>query len=382
MAELKKEDQLGRYRLIERLGTGGFCEAWLALHTELGNQVMVKVPLDPNYRSLLRDEGTILAQLQHPGIVRVLDMDLSSDPAYVVQEYVEGQLLRALIDSGPLEAGPALALFRQLLDILAHAHQQGVVHRDVKPENLIVDLDQRLHLLDFGLGIAEEGAARELLVSHSLQSGLDTAIAGTLNYMSPEQKSGEQIDQRADLYASGIVLFELLTGRYPTLNDRPGRLLPPDQGAVINLVYGRLVAPLAERYGSAGEALQELDELLETADLAGLPILPEAPPLQEAVLVGEAVDEPVVWMRSVPTGCGALIGYSGLFLLVLSVFGILRGAAVFRILTMVGFVLLLGFIRRKTVPWGHCKYCQTDRRVKRKWPAPWICKTCKQPLLS
>lgn len=378
MGSLKREDELGRYRLIEQLGAGGFCESWLAEHTELGSQVTLKIPHDPEYRTLLQREGKILAQLDHPGIVRVLDMDLQADPPFVVQEYAEGRGLRELISGGPLEPGQALDLFRQLLDILDHAHREGVVHRDVKPENLVVDANDRLYLLDFGLGTAEEQAARGLLLDHSLQSGLDTSIAGTLNYMSPEQKKGESVDQRADLYAAGIVLFEMLTGRYPTLNDRPGRALPAPQGAALNTIYGRLVAPLDERFESAAEASRELDRLLERADQQGLPLLPAAADGPPATL--PATGEPAVWMQSVPTGCGAVVGWTGLILTAFSVLGVLRGAAAFRFLVLLGLLLLLGFVRRKAVPWARCPYCRADRRVKRRWPKPWTCRTCKQPI--
>ncbi len=381
MVVLKPQDNLGRYCLVEKLGVGGFCEGWRAVHTELGSQVTIKVPHDPNYRMLLRQEGTLLAQLCHPGIVQVLDMDLAHDPPYVVQQFVDGTSLRDLIKAGPTDPGQALDLFRQLMEILDYSHGAGVIHRDVKPENLIAGKDELLHLLDFGLGLAEEEATRELLVSHSLHSGLDTSIAGTLNYMSPEQKAGERVDHRADLYAAGIVLFELLTGRYPTLNDRPGRHLPPERGAVINTVYGKLVAPLGERYESAREALEELDLQLEQVDHASLPLLPAAgdPTVVEAQLVAE---EPNVWMRSVPTGCGGLIGWFGLFMTTFAVFGVLRGISAFRFLVLVGLMLLFGFTRRKPVPWAYCPYCRTNRQVHRKWPAPWTCRHCRQPISS
>ncbi len=208
---------LGKYVLERCLGRGGFCESWLARHATLpGLFVSIKVALDPAYRELLRTEGVILAQLRHPGIVRLIDADVDGPLPYVVQEYIAGSTLRTfLTEGGRVFVGLALDLVGQLLEALSEAHSQGVVHRDIKPENLIVDDAGRLHVLDFGLGQLEERSVRSLLVANSMKTSLGTSIAGTVSYMSPEQQRGEPADARADLYAVGVVLFELVTGGCP-----------------------------------------------------------------------------------------------------------------------------------------------------------------------
>lgn len=211
----------GRYLIRARLARGGMSTVYLALDTRLDREVAVKAMLphlaeDPALVARFEGEAKTAARLSHPHVVGVLDQGHADGPtgevvAYLVMEYVPGCTLRRIVrDEAPLTARRALTLMLPVLDGLSAAHEAGLMHRDVKPENVLVGDDGRIRVADFGLSRAT--------TSHT--SG-GKALVGTVAYLSPELVSGEEADARSDVYAAGIMLFELLTGRQPYTSDSP-----------------------------------------------------------------------------------------------------------------------------------------------------------------
>src|SRR5215216_4674693 len=206
----------GRYRVIRRLGSGGMANVYLAEDEELGRRVAIKMlddkhANDEQFVERFRREAKNAASLSHPNIVSIYDRGEAEGTYYIAMEYIEGRTLKDLIVSrGPLPVERAVSYARQILGAVRFAHRKGIVHRDIKPHNVLVDTDGRLKVTDFG--IARAGA------SQMTEAG---SIIGTAQYLSPEQARGSPVDQRSDLYSVGIVLYELLTGKVPFTGDAP-----------------------------------------------------------------------------------------------------------------------------------------------------------------
>ena len=220
---------VGPYELVARLGSGGFGEVWKARRAGPGGgdgaPVALKVASGPAAAGVLRREGAIQRRLDHPGIVRVLDLDAAHDPPYVVFELVEGGTLRDLIRAHGLTGigrERAMAILRQVCEALAHAHARGVAHGDLKPENVLIEAASgRARVTDFGLGAAAPGAGEPGVArSGALDSG--PGVAGTFRYLAPEVLDGFPADAEADLYAVAIILFEMVTGHPPRGVEEPG----------------------------------------------------------------------------------------------------------------------------------------------------------------
>lgn len=199
----------GRYRVEKLVARGGMATVYLAIDTRLDRRVALKVihphlASDANFRSKFVREAKMAAQLSHPNLVNVFDQAIDDDVVYLVMEYVQGITLReALNDFKKLEPAKALEIFEPVIAGLAAAHGAGILHRDIKPENVLLSDDGKIKLSDFGL-------ARP--ISAHTQTG---GVVGTVAYLSPELVSRGQADARSDIYAAGIMLFELLTGSQP-----------------------------------------------------------------------------------------------------------------------------------------------------------------------
>jgi eukaryotic-like serine/threonine-protein kinase len=206
----------GRYRIMRKLGSGGMANVYLAEDQELGRRVAIKIlndrhANDDQFVERFRREAKNAAGLSHPNIVSIYDRGEAEGTYYIAMEYLDGRSLKELIVSrGPAPINVAIDYVRQILGALRFAHRNGIVHRDIKPHNVLVDGEGRLKVTDFG--IARAGA------SQMTEAG---SIIGTAQYLSPEQAKGAPVDQTSDLYSVGIVLYELLTGVVPFTGDTP-----------------------------------------------------------------------------------------------------------------------------------------------------------------
>ena len=206
----------GRYRVVNRIGSGGMADVWCADDTQLGRKVALKLlharfAEDDEFVERFRREASSAAGLQHPNVVSVFDRGEWDGTYYIAMEYLPGRSLKQLVrDHGPLDPALAVSLVVQILKAARFAHRRGIVHRDIKPHNVIVDDEGRAKVTDFG--IARAGA------SDMTETG---SIMGTAQYLSPEQAQGHPVDARADLYSIGVVLYELLTGHVPFDGESP-----------------------------------------------------------------------------------------------------------------------------------------------------------------
>jgi serine/threonine protein kinase len=261
--------RISEYVLEHKLGGGTFGEVWRAHHHVWVDQlVAIKIPTDQQYVRNLQHEGTAIHGLVHPNIVRAIGFDPYGDPPYLVMEYVPGTSLRQVIQQKKVTPIDAIAIMKQVLAGISHAHKNGVVHRDIKPENILIH--ERAHkegfhsegvvkVTDFGLGrAAAKTAVGSIAYSASLNDAAGREIAGTLDYMSPEQRSGADLDDRADLYACGVVLYELLTGERPAGTDVPSDL-NPNAPKHLDEAFKRSYARLDKRFASADELAKALE---------------------------------------------------------------------------------------------------------------------------
>ncbi|WP_156027590.1 Stk1 family PASTA domain-containing Ser/Thr kinase [Candidatus Solirubrobacter pratensis] len=259
----------GRYRVQSRLGSGGMAEVWSAADSQLGRRVALKLlasrfAADAAFRERFRREASAAAAMQHPNIVSIYDRGEWDGTSYIAMELVEGRTLKQLIqDHGPLAPGPATDLTIEILKALRYAHKRGIVHRDIKPQNVLIDAEGAVKVADFG--IAHAGA------SDMTETG---AIVGTVQYISPEQAQGKPVSPRSDLYSVGVVLYELLTGQVPFDGEAPVSIalkqvsqppVPPSQlepgipPALEHVVLRALEKDPARRFADADEFIAALE---------------------------------------------------------------------------------------------------------------------------
>ncbi|HBP21450.1 MAG TPA: hypothetical protein DEA08_27140, partial [Planctomycetes bacterium] len=254
--------RIGEYVLKGPLGEGGFATVWQASHHMWPERrVAAKLLKDADRAPLLKSEAEVLGQLEHAGIVQAIGLDLQHDPPYLLLELHEGRTLRGLMRDTSLSPERTLAIFRQLVDALAHAHRRGVAHGDLKPENVLIDHADTVKLTDFGLGTQITSEA-SLMLSGKLNTVEDDAphLAGTIPYMAPEQREGQAPDPTSDVFSLGILLHEMLTGRRPQPGDDPREGLrdPPAWLAV----WERCFTRRDKRLRDAGEVARAMDAIL------------------------------------------------------------------------------------------------------------------------
>jgi eukaryotic-like serine/threonine-protein kinase len=299
-----------RYRILERLGEGGMGVVYRAERIGIARPVAVKflhanIADQKEFVGRFEREARAMSRLTHPNCVPVIDYGVEDAP-YIVMDLVSGRNLADLASQGPLPPGRAIAIVRQVLAGLAHAHENGIVHRDMKPANVvleeIVGSGEQARILDFGLAKILEGS------SEASWSTLSVAV-GTPSYMAPEQARAEPVDFRCDLYSVGVMLFELLTGRKPFVSDGgPAQVLalhktqpPPSLGdgfspALDRVVRRALAKQPAERYAGA---LWMSRALAETAEASG-----SGPPI-EIVATSAPRADAVAQVRRAPVAAGS-----------------------------------------------------------------------------
>ncbi|MBV8258695.1 MAG: Stk1 family PASTA domain-containing Ser/Thr kinase [Actinobacteria bacterium] len=268
----------GRYRILRKLGAGGMANVYLAEDQELGRRVAIKIlndrhANDEQFVERFRREAKNAAALSHPNIVSIYDRGEAEGTYYIAMEYLDGRSLKELILSrGPAPVNVAVEYARQILSALRFAHRHGIVHRDIKPHNVLVDNEGRVKVTDFG--IARAGT------SQMTEAG---SIVGTAQYLSPEQARGTDVDPRSDLYSLGVVLYELLTGETPFEGDTPVEIAMkhlsttpeppsshrPDIPRELDWVVMRALAKDPdERYQSADEMDADLERVARGAPVA------------------------------------------------------------------------------------------------------------------
>ena len=268
----------GRYRIVRKLGAGGMADVYLAEDQELGRRVAIKIlndrhANDGQFVERFRREAKNAAALNHPNIVSIYDRGEAEDTYYIAMEYLDGRTLKELIvGHGQAPIKVAVEYARQILSALRFAHRHGIVHRDIKPHNVLVDREGRVKVTDFG--IARAGT------SQMTETG---SIVGTAQYLSPEQARGGEVDQRSDLYSLGVVLYELLTGKTPFEGDspveiamkhlstppRPPSELRPEIPPELDMVVLRALAKNPDdRYQSADEMEADLERVARGAPVA------------------------------------------------------------------------------------------------------------------
>ena len=282
---------LVHYEISAQIGKGGMGEVYQAKDTKLGRDVAIKVlpeefALDTDRVARFQREAKLLASLNHPNIAAIHGLEESEGIHFLVMELIEGDTLRDRIKSGPIPVEEALKLALQMAEALEAAHESGVIHRDLKPANIKVTPDGKVKVLDFGLAKAYAGDSDKMdptdsptLSAAATRQGV---ILGTAAYMSPEQARGEAVDKKADIWAFGVVLFEMLTGRQVftgrTVSDTLASVLarepewnglPPNLHNRIRLLLDRcLEKNPKDRYGSISDARVDIQRALD--DPSGL----------------------------------------------------------------------------------------------------------------
>jgi len=304
----------GRYRVEQLLGRGGMAEVHLGMDQRLGRRVAImllrsSLANDPTFRLRFRQEAQSASRMTHPTIVRVFDageetvLESGGGEAqlpFIVMEFVDGKLLKDLIKDGPMTAAEAGHIISGILTALEYSHEAGVVHRDIKPGNVMVTRTGQVKVMDFGIARA--------ISDSSATVAQTTAILGTAQYFSPEQAKGETVDPRSDLYSTGIVLSEMLTGVPPFRGDSPiavayqhvsepatppSELNPRVTEGMDAVVLRALEKDKNHRYQSAGEFRADVEAVVAgRAPTARLPVIDPT-----TDLFGGAVESPESTVR-------------------------------------------------------------------------------------
>jgi serine/threonine-protein kinase len=283
MNGLHPGDQLDDYRIEGLVARSGMASIFRATDTRDGRQVAIKIPhpemeADPTLFDRFKRERDIGQKMDHPGVMKVF-ADEKRSRIYMVMEWVNGKLLREILAGGKkLPVDRAVRIAERICDALAYIHTQGVVHRDLKPENIMVDENDNIKLIDFGIA-GQEGSRRLTFAKLS-------NVMGTPDYISPEQVKGKRGDGRSDIYAMGVMLYEMLTGKVPfsgpnafaTMNERllnnpipPRELDPAISPELQEIIYRAMEREPRNRYATA----REFENDLQHQDQVGVAERPE-----------------------------------------------------------------------------------------------------------
>ncbi len=315
MRPIHPGEQLDQYRIESLVARSGMASIFRATDSETGTPVAIKIPhpemeADPVLFERFQREAEIGQKLDHPGVMKVLEYHTLGQ-VYMVMEWVEGRLLRVVLhEHKTMPPERAVKITIGICDALDYCHRNGVVHRDLKPENIMLDGEDRIKLIDFG--ISGKSGARRLTFAKLSQ------VMGSPDYISPEQVKGKRGDGRTDLYALGVILYEMLTGETPfsgpspfaVMNDRllnypvpPRELNPAISKALQEVVYRALERDPSNRYSTAREFAWDLEHL-------------------DQVTAGERV-EMRDWRKRTKPLAGRILFYAGMALIPIVIFGLL-----------------------------------------------------------
>ena len=275
-----------RYEILEVIGTGGMAVVYKALCHRLNRYVAVKIlkeeyAKDEEFRNRFHAESHAVAMLSHPNIVAVYDVSRSNSIEYIVMELIDGMTLKQYMDRrGSLSQKEAIHFTTQILRALSHAHSRGIIHRDIKPHNIMLLRDSTVRVADFGIARLE-----------SSQKTVTREAFGSVHYIAPEQAKGSKIDCRADIYSTGVVLYEMLTGRLPYEGDTPvsvaiqhinslplspREINPEIPEALEKITMKAMASSLSKRYASTDEMIEDLESFRKNpqVDIAYEPPVP------------------------------------------------------------------------------------------------------------
>jgi len=294
-------DTIGPYRILEQLGRGGMATVFKGYHASLDRYVAIKAlhPAfmeDPNFLARFQREARVVAKLEHPNIVPIYDFSEHEGRPYLVMKFIEGETLKARLSRGLIEQDELLQVTQAVGDALTYAHQKGILHRDVKPSNVLMGFDGRIYLADFGLArIAEMGES-------TLSSD---KMLGTPQYISPEQAMGKSdLDKRTDIYSFGVMLYEMTTGRVPFCADTPFSVihdhiytplpLPKDVNpnvpdSVQRVLLKSLAKERQDRFGDSQDLVEAFNKAVSNKEIPFAPSI-ESVPLEPIPEIQESED--------------------------------------------------------------------------------------------
>ena len=239
----------GRYELGEMIGTGGMADVFIGDDTRLNRKVAIKVlrrdlARDPSFVARFKKEALAAGGLNHSGIVSVYDSGEESNSPYIVMELITGESLRQLLQKGLIPQARALEIVEGILEALEYSHKEGIVHRDIKPGNIMITESGDIKVMDFGIARATDDIGATMTNTWN--------VVGTAQYLSPEQATGEMADGRSDLYSLGCLMYELLTGRPPFTGDTP-----------VSIAYQHVSSPFTPASQVMPGLSNDIDRMLE-----------------------------------------------------------------------------------------------------------------------
>src|SRR5215211_1854391 len=338
MDNIQPGQMLGPYRIINQIGRGGMANVYKAYQSSIDRYVAIKVlpsqlAESKEFATRFHQEARIIASLEHPHILPVFDYGESDGVAYFVMRYLEAGTLKDRMETGrPLPLNEIDRLFTQLAEALSYAHSHGIVHRDLKPANVLIDSHGNVFLTDFGIA--------KLLESASPRLTQTDAIMGTPAYISPEQAQSQSVDQRADIYSLGIILYEMVTGRVPFLADTPlavlfkhisdplplPSLVKPDiPPSIEQVILKALAKDPKDRFSTAEEFVAAWKHALEEAETVRHAPETSSTPTRYTVLADQTQRKPAPVKQATPRSglpTGWIIGCLAGACLLFSVVGI------------------------------------------------------------
>jgi eukaryotic-like serine/threonine-protein kinase len=279
-------ETVSHYQVLEKLGEGGMGEVYLVSDTKLSRKAALKIlpsklAVDRKYLNRFLQEARLAATLNHPNICTVYEINEGADAPFIAMEYVEGRTLAEMLDSKAFEFGDVVEIAMQVADALDEAHRHGIIHRDIKAANIIINKRGRVKVLDFGLAKSFDTETSEQEVTRAkTESGM---LVGTVQYMSPEQALGKELDGRTDLWSLGVMLYELTTGQLPfkgatvaatfsaILHEEPAppRDIAPDVPTALEQIISRLLEKDRElRYQTASDLRADLKRLQRNSSVS------------------------------------------------------------------------------------------------------------------